>query len=358
MVRGNKDKLINLIVEEIRDYRNKDNIFIDYNHVLKWINQFDINEQEILLEETLNFIKNRYFREKDFYNFYKSNLETIFGIDYMNSLNEICLLDIQKYGTSQHELVNLMNSVLMKEKGITISTEYLNKKNYIYLDEGIFSGNRIINDLKSFIFDNDVKDVKIIIQVIISHTEAEQYIKAKLLDITQERNIDFQLFRAIISNNTNMNHNGVIYPEVIPSDHISRKYLAEFDNYFNDFPNYYYLDETTFDKDFKLFSSTDNVELIEEVFLKYGIKLLNEFSPNELVRPLGFSKLLNLGFGAIFFTYRNIPNNCPIIFWYNEREIFKNKCKTYGWFPLFPRKFSKENVAYNNKGKSLLKWKV
>ena len=119
-----------------------------------------------------------------------------------------------------------------------------------------------------------MKNVRFVIQVIISHTLAEQYILDKLFEITKNRNIDFQIFRAIIANNSSMNHDGVIYPDFYPSDQVSKNFLTEFEREYLDYPNYNYLDNSSYEKENKLYSSPNNARVIEEVFLQYGIKLL------------------------------------------------------------------------------------
>ena len=47
----------------------------------------------------------------------------------------------------------------------------------------------------------------------------------------------------------------------------------------------------------------------------------------ESARPLGFSLLKTLGFGATVVTHRNCPNNCPLALWAGDP-----------WYPLFRRK--------------------
>jgi hypothetical protein len=44
-------------------------------------------------------------------------------------------------------------------------------------------------------------------------------------------------------------------------------------------------------------------------------------------RPLGLVPLQTLGFGSTIVTFRNCPNNCPLVLWAG-----------HPWYPLFPRK--------------------
>ncbi|WP_439331430.1 phosphoribosyltransferase-like protein [Pseudomonas aeruginosa] len=77
----------------------------------------------------------------------------------------------------------------------------------------------------------------------------------------------------------------------------------------------------------KIFSSEQARNLIEQEFLTKGV-LIRERCPNLGIRqrPLGNSVLETLGFGATFVSYRNCPNNAPLVFWVGDP-----------WYPLFPR---------------------
>ena len=59
---------------------------------------------------------------------------------------------------------------------------------------------------------------------------------------------------------------------------------------------------------------------MENAFLLKGIQILdnaNSQIPN--IRALGYSlpSSKNFGFGALCFTWRNVPNNAPLVFWYS-----------------------------------------
>ena len=55
------------------------------------------------------------------------------------------------------------------------------------------------------------------------------------------------------------------------------------------------------------------------------------------MRPLGFMKLVSLGFGTFFVTYRNIANNCPLVLWWGDPD-FPMTHPIGIWYPLFPRR--------------------
>ncbi len=78
----------------------------------------------------------------------------------------------------------------------------------------------------------------------------------------------------------------------------------------------------------KFFSSEHGRSLLEQEFLKAGVKI-RSLCPylNKYQRPLGNMVLDTLGFGATIVTFRNCANNCPLAFWAGDP-----------WYPLFPRK--------------------
>jgi hypothetical protein len=82
--------------------------------------------------------------------------------------------------------------------------------------------------------------------------------------------------------------------------------------------------------DEKFFSSSANRIRFENVLLQKGIELLGRVSKENLnhnQRPLGNINptFQTLGCGTLFFTWRNISNTTPIVFWWGAH-----------WQGLFP----------------------
>ena len=76
-----------------------------------------------------------------------------------------------------------------------------------------------------------------------------------------------------------------------------------------------------------LFSSEEGRNLLEQEFLKAGVRI-RQMCPNLGVtqRPLGHISLETLGFGSLIVTFRNCPNNAPLALWVGDP-----------WYALFPR---------------------
>jgi hypothetical protein len=103
-------------------------------------------------------------------------------------------------------------------------------------------------------------------------------------------------------------------------------------NYYNE-EDFYYRPNDVPDKE-NLYSSRQNRERYERIISEICIDIYNssEGLKNHIrPRPLGYGLSLenSLGFGTLFFTWRNAPYNSPLIFWYGHN----------GWHPLFSRNY-------------------
>ncbi len=81
----------------------------------------------------------------------------------------------------------------------------------------------------------------------------------------------------------------------------------------------------------KFFSSPQNRIRFENILLIKGLEILNSVTvQKENIRPLGYTlpSHKNFGFGTLCFTWRNVPNNTPLVFWYSSPN----------WMPLFDKK--------------------
>jgi hypothetical protein len=77
-----------------------------------------------------------------------------------------------------------------------------------------------------------------------------------------------------------------------------------------------------------VFSGEAGRHLLEQEFLAAGVRVRG-MCPyfDKFMRPLGRMLFESFGFGSTIVTYRNCPNNAPLVFWAGNP-----------WYPLFPRK--------------------
>ena len=82
----------------------------------------------------------------------------------------------------------------------------------------------------------------------------------------------------------------------------------------------------------ELFSSPENRNRFEQILLAKGIQIINNIEDLKVpsIRPLGMAppSYKTLGTGSHTFTWRNISNTCPLVYWWESG----------GWHPLFPVK--------------------
>lgn len=71
--------------------------------------------------------------------------------------------------------------------------------------------------------------------------------------------------------------------------------------------------------------------VLTRAFLEVGAKIINRVQqPSRRLAPLGFTDPPSLGLGALVATFRNCPNNAPLALWY---EVPRKDL----WHPLLPR---------------------
>jgi hypothetical protein len=120
---------------------------------------------------------------------------------------------------------------------------------------------------------------------------------------------------------TYINSSDVLRPTQIPADPITQAYVQAM-------KHQPVLRTPPGTGELKIFSSDEGRELLEQQFLAKGA-YIRTVCPmlNEYQRPLGNMVLETLGFGSTIVTFRNCPNNAPLVFWAGDP-----------WHPLFLRK--------------------
>ena len=184
--------------------------------------------------------------------------------------------------------------------------------------------------------ENDVRGCILHVIVICYHKSGQWYANRELTRETRPRDIDLQWWRAATledwrkpENNDALN---VLWPLKLPDDHYVKQWL-------DDVPD----DRRFFDprrpfpgQGNKFFDSEAGRNTMEQAFLIKGayIRSLPK-EGSELMRPLGYNKLRGAGFGTMFATYRNCPNNCPLVMWWGDQGA---GYPLNQWYPLLPRR--------------------
>lgn len=322
-----RTELLGSIASTIADYRRGEIAAPDADHVDRWIKQFSASVQTQMLSELDHILKRTYFARTDVEQFLGSVVSSkkLAGKHPLDFWRKANFLNIQEAGNSQREMLAIVDTILRSTYGLGIKDCGGTDGPFIYLDDGIFTGNRLRYDLSSWIQSSAPAAAKLHVIFIGLHRAGRWYAEKELkqvarsagkkLAITWWRGLEIEDRKAHLANSD------VLRPTVLPSDPAVHAYAEELE-YAPVFRTGAGVGGNGF------FSSQAGRILLEQEFLKAGVHI-REICPhlNQYQRPLGNMVLQTLGFGALLVTFRNCPNNCPLAFWVDSP-----------WYPLFPRK--------------------
>jgi hypothetical protein len=317
--------LLESIAKTIADYRTDELDPPTPEHVDTWIGQFDKSVRESMLTEIDHILKRTYFPRKTVKD-YLSNLSKngkLAGNNPPSFWKDVKFLDIQGGGNSQSEMLGMFDEILQSEFGLAIDLCGKKPKAFLYLDDATFSGNRVRIDLGNWIKETAAHDIKVHIVSIALHTAGQRFANGRIASSAREigKKVDVTWWRFVPIEDYSINSSDVLRPRSIPNDQPTLAYAQSLK-----FPPILRTRDSLGSQGF--FSSEDGRNLLEQELLKAGVKI-RSMCPylNNYQRPLGNSVLETLGFGSLFVTFRNCPNNCPLAFWAGNP-----------WYPLFPRK--------------------
>lgn len=351
------EEKIDKIVEIIGDYRIDDlgeeyNTRIDSKHVEKWLNQFNEEDREFIADELLHLLPNSYLTKEQSLKILFNEFETLcrdFGYEDINIFfNETKFMDCQSQGKSQKVFLELIDVVLKEKYNRSISDcGTSNVKNWLYLDDVLASGGtfrtEILAEINKYGKDKFIESgIRIIGSFIILHDWASNNVRFtidKKLETSLGNRLKYYRVAAI-------ENNPMIHKRFNPSPKFNHIYplksndgeqVLEFveNNIPNDYDfrnEQYAFRDQEHPKEELFFSSPENRVRYENILLNKGFEVMKSIDNIEApgLRPLGMTNPSNktLGTGTHFFTWRNISNTCPVVFWWGANN----------WYPLFPVK--------------------
>ena len=321
-----RSDVLNSIAETIADYRQDDLEPPTSEHVDRWVTQFDAAVQLPILREMDHVLKKTYFSRDRTKEFVTSLFQTeqLVGDDPCTFWNDIEFLDIQGGGVSQKAMLALFSKVLEKERGFTVADCGDDPHAYVYLDDAIFTGNRLRQDLEAWITKDAPVEAQVHVITIVLHRGGQYYANGKIKAAAKKTGKDVELnwWRAIAMEDRKSytNSSDVLRPVSIPEDAAVQLYVAAMRYQ----PHLRTAGQVGRNR---IFSGDAGRQLLEQEFLKAGVRI-REMCPNlnKYQRPLGNMVLETLGFGSLIVTFRNCPNNTPLALWVDDP-----------WYPLFPR---------------------
>ncbi|MBF0339366.1 MAG: hypothetical protein HQL95_00205 [Magnetococcales bacterium] len=322
--------ILDSICRTTADYRADEGLQPTHDRVIRWVSQFDEEVREDLLIEVDHVLKHTYISKEKMNNFLK-NLSFNQELTENNPSNfwtRTGLLAIQKLGNSQKEMYEIFLNILKEKFNIAPPTNHTNIVNFVYMDDGIFSGGHIRGEIGEWIKSVAPIDADVHIIVFASHTGGQYFAETKLNEAIRSSGKTIRLHWwyavEIEDRKYHINNSDVLRPKSIPQ-------TQQIVKFFNTFQEEYRSPKLRSDDSVgsqKFFRSSAGRNLLEQQFLMVGANILE--SCQNLTgkkRPLGYAVLETPGFGSMTVTYRNCPNNCPLALWVG-----------YPWIPLFPRK--------------------
>jgi len=312
-----------------------------------WMKQFPTSVRHPLLRSLLRILKRTYISRGRLLNFFKQTVSSYKGIDsqkispkdFWRNAN---LLDIQKGGESQKEMHKIMDEALIEVHGFGLCGTGQGDSDFVYVDDLVATGNRVRNDIRPWLKTVDAATIKLHLVAPVQYT-GSWWMEKQLKDSANASGKSIQVItrwpqdadgRPTMFENrrTYKNVSDVLWPTVIPDDNAVQDYVKNL-KYPVVLRDPVRIDETSSLKDsdkLELFRGLEaDRMLLEGQLLASGCRILKE-SNNlpERACPLGYENLGGLGFGSMFVTFRNCPNNSPISLWAGSNYIP----------PLFPRK--------------------
>ena len=227
-----KDDLLASVADTIKTYRTGELAQPTPAHVERWLNQFTPAKQLPFLREFDHVFKQTFITKNKVEEFLQHLVtsEKIAGNNPAAYWQSAHFLKIQQNGQSQKEMLKLFAKCLYNEYGLELDNCGSPGGDYIYLDDVLFSGKRIGDDLKKWIVDYAPQSAKVHVIVAAIHTLGEYFTERNLKEVIKKsgKEISIKYWRASMIENrkTYRNSSEVLWPTAIPNVAEVQAYMA------------------------------------------------------------------------------------------------------------------------------------
>jgi hypothetical protein len=340
------DKLIQSIHQTLSDYRadeGNDSVRITPAGIQEWIFQFEEADRIPILKELDNIFKKRYYSKSQVENLLATVVEFLskeYKFDNEKEfLNNTVFISTQPKGKSQRVMLDILDTIIQAKYSVSLAEcGSVSKKYSIYLDDILCTGLKLITDTKTWAEEQYSPDktnkqaveenlTKLIFVYVFIHTKNYKLKEKEMYYISRGIADKHKMYRAVeIDNCVEPKSKIDLIMPVEEEDQLVVDYknntISTVDEYTKRYnrtsPEEFYRSDTIPATE-GFFTSPENRKIVERAFLKKGIEILNAANvSNKNMRALGYSipSHKNFGFGALCFTWRNVPNNAPLVFWY------------------------------------------
>ena len=268
-------ELCQTIADCIQDYRSGEVEKPSAQHVHRWAEQFDAVVRERLLTEMSLVLRKTYISKERFQNCLlkialSKNLAGDNAAQFWKSVN---FLDKQKKGRSQRDILELFSGILNKSFGVTSQQCGIQGGPYVYLDDIIFTGSHVIEDISAWLETTAPNEAKVYVVAAVVHKNGACFAKKQLTKRASQvrKKIEF-LWKGIAQPENRLqllSSSDVLSPAQIPDDPAVQAYVQELQT--AGYPPKIRSGGSVGSAN--LFSSADGRHLLEQQFLMAGAKI-------------------------------------------------------------------------------------
>lgn len=252
-----RSDLLASIANTVKDYRAGEIPELMPAHVDRWICQFDREVQDPILRE-LDYVLKRTYVSKPKAQQLFGAIVARFPCDFWRAAH---ILNIQENGNSQAEIREILGLSIREKCGSDVDYRGSAGGVFVYLDDAIFTGNRIIQDLSNWMRRGAPDEAQMYVMVIAAHESGKYWINANknLNDIKAQKRIDVRIWCfkgfAFESRRAYRNQSDVLWPVagVYESESFQPRALQP--------------------RVSRVFSSEQGRQLLEREFLNAGLKI-------------------------------------------------------------------------------------
>lgn len=345
------DALVEQVYNKIKDFRKDEGVQITRENIREWAEQFE-DDAEFMLTETDNVLDKTYLTKEEavelFRKYIRDHLQRYKYNDIVSYLQDVCYLRLQPEGKSQNVIVDMVEEIIRSDYGLNVE-DYKDypKKLYVYFDDVLITGGTLGNDLADWINEGNRKielnnhTIGLEVNLIVEHRFGHNMMLYRLENITckglktdnihiwRYYEVENHLKLPYVYGGQKLNAVAIPVKETLPTEAI--QYWENLSA--NRHSEYAFRPEGRPAKEV-YFTSAENRIRYEKVLVEKGLFIISQIQGEVKtnIRPLGFiyPSYKTLGVGTLFFTWRNVPNNSPLVFWWDVPG--------HNWKPLFPAK--------------------
>ncbi|MCC2668435.1 MAG: hypothetical protein K0Q72_906 [Armatimonadetes bacterium] len=329
------------VAATIADYRLGEIARPDAAHISRWVSQFPPEDRLTILSELDRLLQRLYVSRASARELLRGLFQRLLdGRDPVEALRHVELLDLQTHGSSQTAMRSLALEVLHDEYGAVPNAGGEEVHTFIYLDDAIYTGNRVRHDLARFLrSERAAPGSRVVLFTLAAHRAGWEYAARWIERESVGREVHVTALHGLTLDNERRAGGPIeaLWPREHPGDPWSDEYVRRLGEAPGGAPWFLFRDPGTPPAE-TFFSSPEGREVVERAFLRAGAFLALNYTTGRSQRPLGYEVLESLGFGSLFVTYRNIANNCPLALWWSHHPDT--------WYPLLPRRSSTPSLPH------------